>query len=526
MTAAARKQRPQLAEQPAAAVIDDPQKLALLVKLQAVADAAPIIEGEALRRNFHAYVKATWHIVMPGYEFKDNWHIQHICKCLEAVTKGEIKRLLINIPPRHIKSTLVTVLWPTWDWLHNPSRQFLTASYSKDLATRDAVLSRRLMESDWYRLRFGHKFQFTSDQNVKTRYENDKRGYRVITSTDSGATGEGGDVLIADDMISAKQAYSQAACQSAITWWKETMSTRYNDPNNSAAVVVGQRLGEHDPYNYLIEQGGWDRLSLPMRYEPKKIVPMPLGLKDPRKKSGELIHPARFNEAAVKQLEKELGEYGAPAQLQQDPQPLGGGLFKDKFWGYYSDEQLPTKFYAMLVYSDTAQKTKEHNDRSAFVFVGLSKLGKEKYLYILDVNCDRFEADDLLAQAIKFWTKHKHQGKVQGATLFKVEDKSSGTGLIQQLMKRIGPNRVKGIPRSTDKLSRAMGCIAEFADHRILLPKGPTRYSDAQWVDDYKKEFAAFSPLMTHAHDDQIDPTLDAVEDLLINDAYNMYANL
>src|SRR5690606_15092490 len=116
-----------------------------------------------------------------------------------------------------------------------------------------------------------------------------------------------------------------------------TMSTRYNDPKSSAAVVVGQRLGEHDPYAYLIEQGGWERLSLPMRYEPKKIVPMPLGLKDPRTKAGQLIHPARFDEAAVKQLEKELGEYGAPAQLQQDPQPLGGGLFKDKFWGYYVD---------------------------------------------------------------------------------------------------------------------------------------------------------------------------------------------
>src|SRR5690606_21967012 len=128
-----------------------------------------------------------------------------------------------------------------------------------------------------------------------TRYENDKRGYRVITSTDSGATGEGGDILIADDMISAKQAYSQAACQAAITWWKETMSTRYNDPKSSAAVVVGQRLGEHDPYAYLIEQGGWERLSLPMRYEPKKIVPMPLGLKDPRTKAGQLIHPARFD---------------------------------------------------------------------------------------------------------------------------------------------------------------------------------------------------------------------------------------
>jgi len=296
-------------------------------------DMRYVIEGELLRRDFYRFVKAAWPVIEPGTTFIDNWHIAAICQHLEAVTRGEILRLIINIPPRFAKSTLVSVLWPAWVWLQRPSAKFLTASYAKELATRDAVNARRLMESTWYRQRFGHLFEFTSDQNVKTRYQNDKYGYRVVTSVESGGTGEGGDFLTVDDPINAKEANTELGCYNAVLWWSETMSTRYNDPKTSAAVIVMQRLAANDLTGYLLAQGGWDHLCLPMRYEVPtaghpRLLRTSLGFDDPRTVEGELLCPQRYDEAATARLETELGEYGAAAQLGQRPNPRSGAMFK------------------------------------------------------------------------------------------------------------------------------------------------------------------------------------------------------
>lgn len=474
-----------------------------LLKVDAVVRAAPIIHGEYLRRKLHRFVKAAWPILEPGTPFQDNWHIEAICEHLEAVVNGQISRLIINMPPRFMKSMLTSVLFPAWAWANKPELRFLTGSYSKDLATRDSVQSRRLMESVWYKERFGFKFQFTSDQNVKTRYVNNKLGHRVSTSVDSAATGEGGDILLVDDPINAKEANSQQARQAAITWWRETMSTRYNDPKTGAAIIVMQRLAEDDLAGYLLSEGGWEHLCLPMRFEKKHTKTTSLGFKDPRKKDGELIFPARFDEKATKRLETELGTYATAGQLQQRPTPRGGGVLKSEWFGRY--RVLP-KIVKRRVYGDTAQKTAERNDYSVLELWGLGDNGR---IYLLDMIRGKWEAHELEKKAIDFWNKHLDYDEHLSCPLtkMKIEDKTSGTGLIQNLKKKGIP--VEGIPRTKDKLTRAYDGQPMLEAGLVIIPES------APFVSDFTEEVDKFTKDDSHMHDDQIDPMLDAINDLL-----------
>lgn len=197
--------------------------------------------------------------------------------------------------------------------------------------------------------------------------------------------------------------------------------------------------------------------------------------------------------------------YTCSAQMQQDPTPPGGGMFKDAYWRYY--DVLPADIYLYRIYGDTAQKTKEHNDWSVFQLWGKSRT---QGIFLIDQIRGKWEAPDLESKLVDFWNKHKPtQHKPFGAQVVKIEDKSSGSSLIQSI-KRDYFIPVEPIQRNTDKVLRAMGVVKYFAANYIHLPK------EADWVHDYKEEFRKFTPLMTHKHDDQIDPTMDAVEDLIV----------
>ena len=188
--------------------------------------AGEMTEAESL---FKSFVKQAWHIVEPGTEFIPGYHIDVICEHLEALYKLIIQNLLINIPPRHMKSLLVSVFFPCWVWLNDPYSKFLCSSYAQDLSTRDSLKCRRLIQSLWFQSRWLEKFTITSDQNQKTRFENDKSGYRLSTSVDGLATGEGGDYVIVDDPHNVKQAESETKRLAVLKWWDETMSTRINN---------------------------------------------------------------------------------------------------------------------------------------------------------------------------------------------------------------------------------------------------------------------------------------------------------
>lgn len=266
----------------------------------------------------------------PATPYAHGWHLDAIADHLEAVTRGEIRQLLINVPPRHTKSLTVSVFWPSWVWTFAPATRWLFTSYIENLAVRDNVKARRVMTSPWYVGHWGQVFQFTSDQNVKTRYENDRTGYRVATGVGGGATGEGGDILVADDPHNVKQAESQPVREAVLTWWDEVMSSRLNDPRTGAKVIIMQRVHERDLAGHVLAQGGYEHLCLPAEYDGRRCVTV-LGDVEQRTDMHALLWPDRFPRTALDALKLQLGPYGAAGQLQQRPAPRSGGLF-ERHW--------------------------------------------------------------------------------------------------------------------------------------------------------------------------------------------------
>ncbi|MEE9509091.1 MAG: phage terminase large subunit [Candidatus Bathyarchaeia archaeon] len=279
------------------------------------------------------FTRQAWHVLEPTTAFVSGWHIDVICEHLEAVSRSEITRLLINIPPRHTKSLLVSVLWPCWSWIHNPSSRWLFVSYGQDLSTRDSVKCRRLITSQWYQEMWGDKFAITSDQNQKTRFENNKTGYRLATSVGGMLTGEGGGFLIIDDPHNVKEAESDTIRESILRWYDEVLSTRLDDPKTGAKVIIMQRVHERDLSGHVLQkEAGYTHLCLPARYETDRRCTTVLGFSDPRKEEGKPLWPALYGDKELTELENSLGSYAAAGQLQQRPSPRGGGMFKiDKF---------------------------------------------------------------------------------------------------------------------------------------------------------------------------------------------------
>lgn len=238
------------------------------------------VEAELLSRSLHAYLRAMWPIVEPGRPFVDNWHLHAICEVLEAVTRFELRCVVINIPPRTAKSITTCVAWPTWVWTQRPdpergvlgpAARFLCASHDIDLATRDSVRSRRVLDSDWYRARWGDRFQLTTDQNVKTNYENDKTGYRLTETVAGSVMGKGGDYRVIDDPHKTESQESDAVRERKLLWLREEFSTRYIDPRRNALVLIMQRVHERDMSGFMLAEGMADyHLCIPMRYEARR----------------------------------------------------------------------------------------------------------------------------------------------------------------------------------------------------------------------------------------------------------------
>ena len=354
--------------------------------------------------------------------FEDNWHVGAICDHLEAVARGDIRRLIINMPFRLLKSTIVSQTFPAWDWISHPSRQFLTAAYATDVAIRDAVDARRIIDSPGYQQAYGHIFRLTTDQNVKSRYENDKRGARTITATDSAGTGFGGDIRIVDDPVSAKKADSSLALEASIEWWRGTMATRANDPQSGAAVVVHQRLNAKDLTGYLLaEEKGWEHLVLPMRFDPALAKTTSLGYVDPRKEPGELLHVERLPEAVVAEIEASIGAYHTTAQLQQNPAPRSGIIFNRANWQFY--KELPADLGEVVLSVDCTFKDLETSDyvaRQAWASKGANH-------YLLKRQKDRlnFAGTVLAVRAL--------HALYPDAMAVLVEDKANGSAVIETL---------------------------------------------------------------------------------------------
>jgi len=453
------------------------------------------VEREACRRSLAVFVREAWPVLEPGTPYIDGWHVHAICEHLEAITDGELIRLLINIPPGTMKSTLTSVFWPAWEWGPRdlPFYRYLNASHEEGLATRDTLKMRRLITSDWYQARW--PLRLTSDQNEKKYFENEATGFRQASAVGS-MTGKRGHRVIWDDPHSVEMAHSPKRLAIAERVLRETLPTRFVDPERSASVVVMQRLNEKDVSGVILaEDFGYEHLCLPMEFEPDRRCVTSIGFKDPRTKEGELLFPERFPAHTVERDKKQLGSYATAGQLQQRPAPAGGGIFKAEWWRYY--REVP-KLLWRAIYADTAQKTKEENDYSVLQCWGCTY---DHRAILLDQIRGKWESPELKRNARAFWGKHRAI-KAPGMGSLRsmdVEDKVSGTGLIQDLKREGIP--IRGIQRGTDKLTRMHDGAPFVEAGLVLLPES------APWLSDFLTEFEA-APNGTH--DDQIDPALDA----------------
>lgn len=454
------------------------------------------IQAERYRRSFKAFLVAAWHVVEPA-PFVDGYVVDALVDHLEAVTLGQIRKLVINIPPRHSKSTLVSVLWPVWDWLHCPEDKFLCGSYSLDLSTRDNRRKRMLIESPWFQERYSNVFSLRPDQNQKRFFENDKQGYHMAVSVDGSTTGQGGSKLILDDPHSAADAHSEANRDAALRWFREVWTNRLNDQNKDCMVTVGQRIHEHDVCGYILkERPDWIHLNLPAFYEPSRRCVTPIW-QDWRKEENELLWPERFSKEALEGLRRDLGSNGFAAQYQQLPVPSGGGVFKEKWMRYF---EVEPDYYVL---SDGEKVWRVA--RSAcwcFAVVDLAISSKQDADYtVVQVWAVTPEHDALLIDQVRDHFDNPEQQKCiysiyqqYHPEFIQIETVAYQLALAQQLLKQGVP--VKEYKPVRDKVSRASTAA-------ILMEAGKMYFlAQAHWLEAVKYELLHF-PFA--AHDDIVD---------------------
>ncbi|HVN21113.1 MAG TPA: phage terminase large subunit [Dongiaceae bacterium] len=471
------------------------------------------VKMEEATRSFKAFVMQAWHVLEPYTKFVDGIHIDAICEHLQAVTEGRIDNLIINVPPGHAKSLTTAVFWPAWAWIDHPETRWLFSSYREQLAVRDSLKCRRLIESDWYQQRWGDRFQLRRDQNEKHRFENNKTGYRVVVPMFAG-TGERGDYVVVDDPHSVDQAASDTERTKAVEWWNGSMSTRLNDPAKGHKVVIQQRLHESDLTGDLLARGEYEHLCLQAEFEPDRRCRTSIGWEDPRSTAGELLWPQRIDQVALASYKKSLGSYGYAGQFQQRPAPAGGGIFNAWWWRYWKPKymdlppvhvrmpdgklvnihpvNLPEDFDQEIQSWDMAFKDLAGND---YVAGGIWAT-KRADRFLMDQVRERLgfpETLDAVERISKKWPK---------ARLKLVEDKANGPAVIQSLRHKV-PGLVAVNPAG-GKIARAQACSPEVESGNVYLPHPAI----APWVEGFIAECSSFP---NGAHDDQVDQMTQAL---------------
>lgn len=436
-------------------------------------------------RNF---VREAWHVLEPSTPYVDGWHIGAICEHLEACTRGQIRNLIINIPPRHMKSLAVSVFWPMWVWTVKPESRWLFSSYAASLSVRDSVKCRRLIESPWYQKHFGSVFQLTSDQNQKTRFENNRTGYRLATSVGGTGTGEGGHFIVCDDGHNVKQAESDLQRESAVEWWRTTMSTRGNDPKTTTKVIVMQRLHQRDLTGEMLSEGlGYEHLCLPARFDSNHPTTSrtSLNFTDPRTKEGELLWPEQMPETELVALEKDLGAYGTAGQLQQRPSPRSGGQFKPDRIRII--KECPVDTIAKVRAWDTGA-TEGGGDYTVGVRLSQTREGRVVIEHVARGQWGTDERKRTIRQTAEMDT-------VRTSIWGEQEGGSAGKDAALDFVRLLGGFNVRTEHPTGDKSVRAQ----PFADQ---IEAGNVDMVAGAWNQDYLDELRMFP---AGAHDDQVD---------------------
>ena len=463
------------------------------------------------------YIKQAWRVVEPGQPYIHGWHIDFICAHLEAITE-EVQfddgtyynRLLVNVPPGTMKSLIINVFWPSWEWgpRNMPHMRYVCAAHSQELAIRDSVKMRRLVKSEWYQDRWGDRVQLMSDQDAKGKFENSATGSRQATAFE-GITGYRGDRVIIDDPHSVDGANSDAKRNTVTQLFKEAVTSRLNNPDKSAIVVVMQRLHEEDVSGVILANSmGYDHIMLPMRYDPARAFPTKLDYADLREEEGELLFPDRFPLEVVERDEKAMGPYATAGQYQQQPEPRGGGIIKDHWWQLWDKKEYPPIEY-IVASLDTAYTTKAENDFSALTIWGIFSASSEtsatrsvdRYGRTIDVTTSYQSSS--LGPVPKVMLMYGWQKKLELHELAEevaqtcsrmhvdrllIENKAAGHSVAQEIRRLFG-NEDFAVqmydPKTLDKTARLYTIQHIFAEGMVYAP-------DKDWAEQVIRQCSVF----------------------------------
>lgn len=481
----------------------------------------------AAESSFYEFVKQGWHTI-EGVEFVPGWHIEAECEHLECVFLGEIKNLLINVPPRTSKSTLVSCMFPAWVWIHTPEKQFLVASCEIGLGETHSMKCNKVISSDWYQNRWGDRFKILKNQNTKRKFQNDKHGYYLICTTGGRSIGKGGDYLILDDPNPAEDQHSAKGREARLMWFSTKFSTRKNKLTEARMIAVMQRLHMSDCSGHILannENKKWVHLMLPMWFSKArkcKTIVLP-GTKtpweDPRIEEGELLWPNQMPAADVDQLANEIrskgGEYAVSGQLQQQPSPDDSGVLRKSKFVWWKEEGRPSNMEIVISSWDTALEARDSNCYSAFTVWGIfTPPDGVRSVILLNMWRGRLEFPELQKLAANIHYDYRNDGKIEITTdpknsvaLSLIEAKASGSPLIQSL-RRAGINAVRFNPVG-DKDERARIASVFLDSGQIYVPAKPPYFTELR---GFAKEFVELCSMFP-AHDarDVVDTFSQAV---------------
>jgi predicted phage terminase large subunit-like protein len=449
------------------------------------------------RNDFGAFACEAFKALNPGQRLIPNWHIDAICYHVQQIVIGEARnRLILNLPPRTLKSFIASVALPAWLLGRNPGSRIICASYADELATKFSRDCRALLETPFYKRLFP-RTRLNPKKASEGEFETTKRGYRLATSVGGTLTGRGGDVLILDDPIKANDAESEVARRAATDWFRNTALSRLDDPAESVICIAMQRLHVDDLSGILIEQG-WPSLVLPaIALDAADYV---IGEDEfYHRPVGQLLQPQRDNPEAIDELRREIGSRVFAAQYQQNPTPPDGNMIKAAWLGRYDRAPDRSSLRRVVLTCDPAGKAGAHNDYTAITVVGV----QQQALHVLHVSRGHWMVLQMHDQIIALAAQWQ-------VDLVIVEDTSSGMGLIQLLQERPRLS-VFGRKPDADKETRMCRQQGRFEAGRILLP------NEAPWLAEFESELLAFPG---GRYDDQVDALLLFLEWFAQNERY------
>ena len=453
--------------------------------------------------SLKCFLHNAFSILNPSCDFLFNWHIQYLCDVLEQVAKGNIKRVLINIPPRYLKSVICSVSFPSWLMGIDPTKRVIVASYSKTLAQKHSTDCRIIMQSEWYKKTFPNT-QIANGSNEKMKFCTTQNGFRFATSTGGTLTGEGGDILILDDPHNPVGIYNKQNRKKVVNWFTGVFSSRLNNKRKGAIIVIMQRLHCEDLSGYILEQNKkiveknkkikiknklqpeWLCIELPAIAETQKDYMLFDKLYKTRK-VGNILHPRMEGQKELETIKSELGEYNFSAQYQQNPVALDGNMIKQKWLKYFKIEQIITLYnkdnLPYYISIDCASGLGTEND---FTAIAIFTIQNEKF-YLVNMFRLKIPYPDLKNKIIELIDKYKPKAVL-------IEDKSNGSSMIQDLNTQY--NIIIPIKPTKSKELRVNDILTTFEAGNLLIAQAQN------WTEELESELLSFPACK---HDDQVD---------------------